>query len=75
MIDSGAVIIGTLPITLVFALLGGLMIFIGTYAHFPKMEERKRMVLSLKNAAYITITLIVLVYLFLILLFEGGVYK
>jgi len=67
MINSGAVIIGTLPITLVFALLGGLMIFIGTYAHFPKMEERKRILLSLKNAIYIMVTLMVLACLFLVL--------
>jgi len=61
-----------LPITAVFGFLGGLAVFLATYIHFPKMEQRKRFMLSLKNAACLSLILIILVYLFLFLLFANG---
>lgn len=73
--DTNMIIFATVPMVLIFAALFGLMIFLGTYIHFPKMEERKRIILSLKNAIYIIIMLIVLLYMFLILLFKSGVNK
>ena len=66
-----AVIMAILP----FALLGGLMTFLGTYIHFPKMDSRERMALSLKNAVYLTVALAFLVCLFLALILNWGVNK
>jgi hypothetical protein len=60
-----------LPITILFALLGGLMVFLGAYVHLQKIEERKRIIFGLKNAVYLTIITIVFVYIFLFLIFAN----
>lgn len=61
----------TLPLVLEFAMLLFSMIFLATYMHFPKMGRRKRLEASLKNAVYITLALVVLVYISLILILKG----
>jgi len=47
-----------------FIILGGIiiwiMIFLGTYPHFQKMEERKRIELSVTNATIMAVTLMVI---------------
>lgn len=53
----------TLPVALMFALVFGIMIFLGTYIHFPMMEREKRIEISLKNAVSLALILLLLVYI------------
>jgi hypothetical protein len=46
-----------------FALVFGIMIFLGTYIHFPMMEREKRIEISLKNAVSLALILLLLVYI------------
>ena len=47
-----------------FIILGGIiiwiMIFLGTYPHFPKMEKRKRIEFSVTSATIMAVTLMVI---------------
>jgi len=57
----------TLPFAIIFLSLFGTMIFLATYIHFPKMEERKRVMTSITNAIVLILSLAVLMYIFLVL--------
>jgi len=52
----------SIPIMVVFGVIGWVMIFLETYRHFPKMDAEKRMALSLTNATVMTVMFVVLVY-------------
>jgi uncharacterized membrane protein len=41
-----------------------LMIFLNTYRHFPKMEPKERMKLSIVNATYPILFLMLIIYVF-----------
>jgi len=47
-----------------FIVLGGIiiwiMIFLGTYPHFPKMEKQKRLELSITNATIMSVMLMII---------------
>jgi hypothetical protein len=53
----------TLPVAVMFAFVFGIMIFLGTYIHFPKMERKKRIEISLINAVSLALILLLLVYI------------
>jgi len=55
----------SIPIMVVFGVIGWVMIFLETYRHFPKMDAGKRMALSLTNATAMTVMFVVLVYVFM----------
>ncbi|MEM4359229.1 MAG: hypothetical protein QXT45_01725 [Candidatus Bilamarchaeaceae archaeon] len=64
-------VFAALPVAVLFAFLSGVMVFIATYIHFPRMEKRKRIALSLKNAFALAIALLFLVYAFLVLILRN----
>ena len=55
-----------------FIVLGGIiiwiMIFLGTYPHFPKMDKLKRIKLSVVNATIMAVVLMVIVFIAWVLL-------
>lgn len=59
------------PFALIFLPIFGIMVFIATYAHFPKMEKRKRIMLSARNAIIVVLAVAVLVYFFLAIFFQS----
>jgi len=60
-----------LPFALVFLPIFGVMVFIETYLHYSKMEERKRMMLSARSAIFLALALAVLTYLFIVIFFQS----
>jgi len=60
-----------LPFALVFLPILGVMVFIETYLHYPKMEERKRIMLSARSAIFLALALAVLTYLFIVIFFQS----
>ena len=55
--------ISTLSITLIFAAIFWMMIFIETYVHFPKMGRKQRLEMSLSSATILSTVLLVFVYI------------
>ncbi|MEM0465279.1 MAG: hypothetical protein QXW97_01095 [Candidatus Pacearchaeota archaeon] len=55
----------TLPIVTIFGIALFAMIFLNTYRQFPKMNSEERFWLCFKNATFITLTVIIIFYLFL----------
>ena len=55
----------SIPIMVVFGVIGWVMIFLETYRHFPKMDAEQRMALSLTNATVMIGIFIVIVYVFM----------
>ena len=53
----------TLPVAVMFTLVFGIIVFLGTYIHFPMMEREKRIEISLKNAVSLALILLLLVYI------------
>jgi len=53
-----------------FVLLLWLMIFLQTYQHFPKMEKRKRLLMSIGNATALSLSVAILAIASLWLLLE-----
>ena len=58
------------PIVIIFGILGGVMVFLDTYRHFPKMESEKRFGMSLANAIIATLLLLAVVYIAMDLIFK-----
>jgi len=60
------------PIAIVFSIVGGLFIFpfifLQTYRHFPKMDSRQRLMLSLENSTVLSIVLAAVLFISLIIL-------
>lgn len=55
------------PVILVFAILGGAIIFLQTYINLPKLiEKRRKLKLSFENAFRTMLILIILVILFIV---------
>ncbi len=45
-----------------------MMVFLGTYPHFPRMEKQKRIALSAKNATVMTAVLMLIIVITLYIL-------
>lgn len=60
-----------LPFAGVFLPIFGIMIFIETYLHYPKIEERKRIMLSVRSAIFLSLALVILAYLFIAIFFQS----
>jgi hypothetical protein len=58
------------PIVLCFAAILWAMVFLNTYCHFPKMDERQRLTMSLSSATILTLVLVAAVYAALYLILE-----
>lgn len=57
-----------IPIGGTFGTLFWIMIFLGTYRHFPKMNKSQRIMMSAASATLLTIILLAVSYLALIFL-------
>jgi len=49
-----------IPFIILAGIIIWIMIFLGTYPHFPKMEKRKRIELSVTSAIIMAVTLMVI---------------
>ena len=59
MIDT---LLAVSPALLCFAAIAWAMFFLETYRHFPKMDGRQRLMMSLGNATLLTLALVAAVY-------------
>ena len=60
-------LIAALPIALLFTAILWIMVFIETYMHFPKMDPKQRLGMSLFNASVLSVFLLVFVFIALYL--------
>jgi len=54
-----------IPMMVLFGVIGWIMVFIETYRHFPKMDSRQRIALSISNATGMIIIFIIIAYVFM----------
>jgi len=57
-----------IPIGGIFGILFWIMIFLGTYRHFPKMNQRQKIIMSAGSATLLTLLLLGISYLFMVLI-------
>jgi cytochrome b subunit of formate dehydrogenase len=60
-----------IPVIIFGGIVIWIMIFLGTYPHFPKMDKQKRIELSVTSATIMAIAFMIMVYIAMILLIEG----
>ena len=53
-----------IPLMALFGAIGWLITFMETYRHFPKMDGRKRLKMSIIMATVMTIFLVIISYIF-----------
>ncbi|MBU5689489.1 MAG: hypothetical protein KQA41_04710 [Candidatus Aenigmarchaeota archaeon] len=60
-----------MPIIILFGIFGWITIFLETWRHWPKLETKKRIEMSVSNATFLTLFLIISIYIFLQVMFQN----
>jgi len=60
----------SIPILAGFGLVFWFMIFLNNFRHFPKMDSKKRLWMSILNATILTLVLVAIIFLFLWLILQ-----